>query len=281
MARYEKSRPKSPKPDAAVAPARPRPRTPKPTHYEDTMFFPRLRKQAKWVFVFLALVFGLGFVGFGVGAGGVGVGDIFRGSGGGEVESVSDARGKTEDRPQDPEAWRDLATALEVEGENAEAIAALETAVELDPADASTLRQLAGLHLALAGERQREGQLAQVAAAYRAPSQSFSGLVGSSGQPVLDDPIGSAVTNSLSERISAAYQAASAETTKAVNAYKRIATLEPGDPNVQLELAQAAQQSGDSVTAIEAFERFLKLAPDDPSAPIVREQLKQLRTASG
>lgn len=280
MARYEKSRPKSPKPDAAVAPTPPR-SAPAPKHYEDTMFFPRLRKQAKWVFVFLALVFGLGFVGFGVGAGGVGVGDIFRGPGGGEVESVSDAREKTEDRPRDPQAWRDLATALETEGENAEAIAALETAVELDAANVGTLRQLAGLHLALASERQQEGQLAQIAAAYRAPSQSFSGLLGSSGQPVLDDPIGSAVTGSLSERVSTAYQAAGVATTDAVNAYKRIATLEPNDPNVQLELAQAAQQSGDSVTAIEAYQRFLTLAPDDPSAPIVREQLKQLRAASG
>ena len=31
------------------------------------MFFPRLRRQAKWMFVFLALVFGVGFVAFGVG----------------------------------------------------------------------------------------------------------------------------------------------------------------------------------------------------------------------
>jgi len=33
------------------------------------MFFPRLRRQAKWVFVFLAAVFCLGFVFFGVGSG--------------------------------------------------------------------------------------------------------------------------------------------------------------------------------------------------------------------
>ena len=33
---------------------------------EDTMFFPRLRRHAKWMFLFLALAFGLGFVGFGV-----------------------------------------------------------------------------------------------------------------------------------------------------------------------------------------------------------------------
>ena len=31
------------------------------------MFFPKLRRQAKWMFVFLALAFGIGFVAFGIG----------------------------------------------------------------------------------------------------------------------------------------------------------------------------------------------------------------------
>ena len=51
----------------------------KPTpSYEDTMFFLRLRRQAKWMFVFLALVFGLGYVIFNVGGTipGVGLGDV-------------------------------------------------------------------------------------------------------------------------------------------------------------------------------------------------------------
>ncbi len=125
MARFEKSRPKSAKPHAAVAPARRRGTT--APSIEDTMFFPRLRRHAKWMFVLLALVFGLGFVVFGVGAGGTGVGDIFRGSGGTSAQSVSDARSETEERPKDPQAWRDLATALETEGQTDEAIVALNT----------------------------------------------------------------------------------------------------------------------------------------------------------
>ena len=96
MARFEKSRPKSTKPHASVAPPR---RTSTAPAIEDTMFFPRLRRHAKWMFVLLALVFGLGFVLFGVGAGGVGVGDVFRDSGGTSAQSVADARGDTEDRP--------------------------------------------------------------------------------------------------------------------------------------------------------------------------------------
>ncbi len=67
------------------------------------------------------------------------------------------------------------------------------------------------------------------------------------------------------------------EATLAVDAYQRLVALQPQDPNVQLELAQAAQQVGDATTAIAAYERFLELAPDDPSASVVRDQLKQLR----
>ena len=47
------------------------------------MFFPRLRQHTKWMFVFLALVFAVGFVGFGVGSGGTGLGDLLRNNGGG------------------------------------------------------------------------------------------------------------------------------------------------------------------------------------------------------
>jgi tetratricopeptide (TPR) repeat protein len=244
------------------------------------MFFPRLRRHAKWMFVLLALFFAFGFVLFGVGAGGVGVGDIFKGSGGSGAQSVSDAREKTEESPNDATAWRDLATAMETEGDTRGAIAALDTAIRLAPKDTSAYRELAGLHLTLASQRQRDAQLAQAVAAYRAPSQSFPSLLGPAGQVVLQDPIGLGVTNVVSQSINAALQDASTQAALAVDAYKRLAALEPNDPNTQLELAQAAQQTGDSATAISAYERFLKLAPDDPSATVVREQLKQLRSSA-
>jgi Flp pilus assembly protein TadD len=275
MARFEKSRPKSAKPHAAVAPARPRGST--APAIEDTMVFPRLRRHAKWMFGLLALVFGLGFVVFGVGAGGTGVGDIFRGSGGSSGPSVSSTRKDTEQRPKDPQAWRDYATALETEGNTAEAITALNTAIDLRPKDSNAYRELAGLHLTRATERQRDAQLAQVRAAFLAPSQGFASFVGSSGQNALSDPVATAVNAEASQVVNAALQDAQTEATLAVDAYRRLVALQPNDPNVQLELAQAAQQVGDGATAIAAYEQFLKLAPDDPSAAVVRQQLKQLR----
>lgn len=278
MARFEKSRPKSAKPHAAVATQR---RATTAPSIEDTMFFPRLRRHAKWMFVLLALVFGLGFVLFGVGAGGVGVGDIFRDGGGTGSQSVSDARGETEDRPNDPEAWLALSTALQTEGETAEAITALDRAIALRPKDPDPYRQLASLHLTLATKRQQDAQLAQYVAAFRAPAQSFLLFAAPSGQTVLQDPIGLGITSQATQQATTAFQEAQSEAVLAVDAYEQLAKLQPGDPNVQLELAQAAQQTGDATTAIAAYERFLRLAPDDPNASIVREQLKSLRgTAS-
>lgn len=243
------------------------------------MFFPRLRRHAKWMFVFLALVFGLGFVGFGVGAGGIGIGDVFRdSSGGASGASVSSAREETEKNPQDPQAWRDLSTALQTEGETTEAIAALERAVDLAPKDVSLLRELSAVYIAQGIEKSRVAQEAQASAALIGGAGIPGGLT-SNGQPVAVDKVAEARTGLINVEASAAAGEAQTAYGAAVTTYKKIAKLQPGDPNVQLELAQTAQSAGDTTTALAAYERFLELAPDDPSAAIVRQQLKAYKAA--
>jgi tetratricopeptide (TPR) repeat protein len=280
MARFEKSRPKSAKPHAAVA-ARPRAST--APSIEDTMFFPRLRRHAKWMFVLLALVFGLGFVVFGVGAGGTGIGDIFRDQGGtSSGQSVSDAQKQAADNPKSPQAWRDLSTAYQTEGDTANAIDALNQAIALRPRSPEAYRELAGLHLTRTSEFQQQLQQAQITAAFRAPGIAFPTLTTKSGQATLTDPLQNAVSADVTDSASTLYQQATAEAIAAVDAYKKLVRLQPNDPNVQLELAQTAQQTGDVTTAIAAYQKFLSLAPDDPNASVVRAQLKQLRkNASG
>lgn len=240
------------------------------------MFFPKLRRHAKWMFVLLALVFGVGFVAFGVGAGGVGFGDILRGSGGGSSQSVDSARKKTEERPKDAKAWEELATALQLDGDTQGAVDAQQQVTVLRPKDVDALRGLAGYQLTLIGEKQTLAQIIQGNAALTAAGQNFPGLL-VDGQSVLDDPIGLAVNARAAERVQAVLLEAQAAAVGAVDAYKRLAALQPGDPGVQLELAQAAQQTGDTQTAIAAYETFLKLAPDDPSVSDVKAQLKALR----
>ena len=46
-----------------------------------------------------------------------------------------------------------------------------------------------------------------------------------------------------------------------------------------LTLGQVEYFSGDTKAAIAAYKRFLELAPDDPSAPLVKQELKRLKSA--
>jgi tetratricopeptide (TPR) repeat protein len=249
---------------------------------EDTMFFPRLRRHAKWMFLFLALAFGLGFVGFGVGAGGIGIGDVFRGAGGDTgVPSISEAEKRVSENPRDPKAHRDLASAHQAEGNTDEAIAALESFIGLRPKNVDALRELASLYLTKATEAQQRAQNAQIRAAYLAPGASIAGAVQLGGAQLDTDPISTAVSSGISQEYSAALTDAQGANAKAVDMYRRITQAMPNDPSVQLELAQAAVDAQDVATAISAYEAFLKLAPDDPTAVEVRRILRQLRAQPG
>ena len=194
MARFDKSSTKRPKQNAAVAAARGAKRSTAPS-IEDTMFFPRLRRHAKWMFVFLAIALGGGFVLFGVGAGGTGVGDILRGGGASSgIPSVSSAKKKTEEHPKDVQAWRDLSTALQTDGQTDAAITAQKRVVVLAPKDADALRELAGLYVAQATAKQQQAQNLQIAAAFTGAGRTFPGRSPSAtNQSLLDDKIGATI----------------------------------------------------------------------------------------
>ncbi|MHB1242031.1 MAG: tetratricopeptide repeat protein [Gaiellaceae bacterium] len=248
------------------------------------MFFTRLRRHAKWMFVFLALVFGLGFVVFGIGSDqGTGIGDILRDSGGATEGnlSVKDAREQLEKNPKSIEAQRDLATALQVAGEDQEAIAVLTKLTAQDPKNEEALRELAGLHLGRANVLARQAQEAQQRAAYLTFGSTFSSPLelGDSGATLGPDAIDDAISTEMSKVVNEAYLKAQESFARAEATYEKLVAAIPDDPNVQLELAQAAQQSGNVDKAIAAYERFLELAPDDPSAPIVKQQVAQLKAA--
>jgi tetratricopeptide (TPR) repeat protein len=245
------------------------------------MFFPRLRRHAKWVFVLLALVMGLGFVIFGVGAGGTGIGDIFRngGSAGGSP-SVKKALAATEKNPADADAWRELATAYQTEGKNAEAIDALQKLTILRFKDTDALRELASLYLADAGEKSYQARLAQYASVYRGGSGVFSpAIAGNDGTPVFTNKITAQIDARTNAHVQELQTAATTAYSQAVSTYKRIAVLSGSDPNVQLELAQAAQQAGDYTTAVAAYKKHLQLAPESSTTAAVKEQIKLLERA--
>ena len=257
---------------------------------EDTMFFPKLRAHAKWMFVLLAFVFASGFVFLGVGSGSSGIGDLLQGNWGDLFSSNSGASGqikkdrsRIEKNPKDYAAYKDLATALNSDGKTDEAIATLQKLRSIHPKDSDGLGQLALLYLT-------KGQAAQNDAAALQTSQTS--LVGSSdfappatskvGQAYqsLNDPIVNAVQNQSNAKFQEAYSKMTTAYSQAVSVYKDVAKLSPNDPQVQVQLATTAQAANDIPTAIAAFKRTLKLAPDDPNAPAIRQRIKQLQQQS-
>ena len=246
------------------------------------MFFPRLRRHAKWMFLFLALAFGLGFVGFGVGAGGIGIGDVFRDAAGGSgVPSISDSEKQVLENPKDAQAFKNLATAHQAAGNTDEAIEALQSFIALRPRNTDALRELAALYLQQASAAQERAQIVQTRAAYLAPG-TIRDTIFQIGSKSLDpDPITSAVSSSYEREIQAASSEIQTASAQAVEMYRKITELQPNDPTVQLELAQAAQSANDITTTIAAYEAFLKLAPDDPTATEVRRILKQYKQFGG
>src|SRR2546423_5102430 len=123
-----------------VAPAKPAPRgkaaARRRTTGEDQMFFMRLRRGTKPIFIFLALVFAASFVFLGVGSGSSGIGDLLRGNfhfGSSSGPSIGNAQDKIKKNPNDAPAYLELAKAYEAKGRTGQAIGALTSYLVLRP----------------------------------------------------------------------------------------------------------------------------------------------------
>ena len=117
---------------------------------EDTMFFPRLRKQAKWVFVFLALVFGVGFVVFGVGADGSGASSATSSAAAAAPErsiSVSTRARRSQENPRAPTHGASSRPPSSRTAARTRRSPRSSEYVALRPKDDDALRELAGLYL--------------------------------------------------------------------------------------------------------------------------------------
>jgi tetratricopeptide (TPR) repeat protein len=248
------------------------------------MFFPRLIRQAKWAFVFLALVFGVGFVAFGVGGNipGTGIGDILQGqianTGG---PSVGEARDAIEDDPQDAQAHKDLGEALLAEGRSDEAVTAYADYLELRPRDVEAKRTLAGLYMSRANVARNE--YAEVYGEYQA--QTGGGLFG----PPQDSEFGRALSGKVDQELQAVYSERLGEINQrmqtafspAATLYQQIAATRPDDEALlQLQLGDAAYQARRIPLALKAYQRYLKLDPEGQNAAYAKQQIELLKAGA-
>jgi Flp pilus assembly protein TadD len=244
---------------------------------------------AKWAFVLLALVFGLGFVFLGIGSGANGVTDALqnafnfgKGSGG---PSISNLERKTQKHPLDATAWRDLATAYETKQRTSDAIVALSQYTGLRPRDADALAELASQYNQQASTYATEYQNSvQSSSVLMPPLAAFPPASTSPFGKALDDPnaLQDPISTTLRDRAQAEQQTAlsnyQTSIKNAEDTYQKLAKLTPKDPNAQYQLGQAADNAGDTKVALAAYRAVLKLVPEtaDPLHSSAKARIKAL-----
>ncbi len=248
------------------------------------MFFPRLRRRAKWVFLLLALAFAFGFVAFGVGAGGSGIGDylsdLFNRQPGDGTPDSREARERARANPKDAAAQLELANALQAEGKTTEAAAALEAYLQLRPKDEDALQQLASLYLVQAGEADQRARAAQLDAQEAFFGNELRRRDGKLSENLAADPLTTFMQQRATQEYTTAVTAAQTAHGKEADAWQRLTKLNPDEATFYLELGRSSQQAGDTSGAIKAYERYLALSPQAADAKEIRALIKALKDSS-
>jgi tetratricopeptide (TPR) repeat protein len=244
---------------------------------EDAMFFPKLRRQAKWMFVFLALVFAVGFVGFGVGSGGSGLDQLWSNLNGTSSSgpSVGDAKDKIKDG--NLAAYKELAEAYRTEGKQEEAIAAGESYVSAKPNDYPFMRTLASDYEGKAARQRDEATVIQeelstsTGTTFAIPPDSLLGRSLGTGR------IDRELTADANQKLTELYGGIESAYSRAADLYARVATVQKDDVLLQMLLAQSAYQARKNGVAIKASQQVCKLAPGGVDCQQARGLIAQIR----
>jgi tetratricopeptide (TPR) repeat protein len=247
---------------------------------EQTLFFSKLRRSAKWAYVLLAVVFAGTFAFLGVGSGNSGLdqlfNNIFHGGSGGT--SISKAQKEVAKHPQQAKGYRDLASAYEAKGQTDSAITALQQYSTLKPKDETALADLAGLQAQQATDLSKQYQLVsqqqqdtQLGQTFGASSQSTL------GKALGTDPVTSAVQTAVGNQSSTIYGQMQAALSGELATYQKLQKLRPNDSTTVLQVAQVAEQAQNTAVAVAAYKRYLKLEPGSQYASQIKAKIKQLQ----
>jgi predicted TPR repeat methyltransferase len=231
--------------------------------------------------VLLAVLFAVTFAFLGVGSGqGGGLDQLFQGlnifhHGG---SSVSKAQKHVKDHPNDPQGYRDLATAYESKGDSTGAVGALQQFTNLKPKAAKAWAELGGL------------QLSQAQSFLQAYQEAYQGrqLLAPSASLVPTGKLGQALGTNKAEQVAAQQADASVQNLQqqtqvafnsALTSYEKVTTLTPKDSNAWFQFAQTAQQAGNYPSAVKGYKRYLALNPESTSKAQIEQLIKSLSPA--
>jgi cytochrome c-type biogenesis protein CcmH/NrfG len=239
------------------------------------VLFERIRRTQKPIFIFLAVMFGLGFVALGVGQGVNSVdplsGLFNSGSSGGN--SISSLTSRVHTHPKDAGAWLRLAQAYQTAHQVSQAISAYQTYVALKPQNAGALSATATLL------EQRGASNASKAQAYQAAAAAYTQV--SSATAATSLKLGAALTNPLitvlaqpAQTIASTYEtSAITDYAQAMSLRQKIVKLQPKNANDQILLARDAYATQSYAVVATSLQAYLALSPN--LTKVQRKQLQQ------
>src|SRR5581483_10352792 len=219
----------------------------------------------------------------GVGSGQGGLDQLFSGLnifGGGGGSSVAKAQKAVKKNPNDPTAYRKLATAYESKGDNAGAIDALQNLTRLKPKNAAAWTELAGLQMNQATDYLTQYQSAYANRQLVAPGQSLIGATGKLGTALGTNRVEETLAKSVDSTVADLQTKTQLAFNNAVTSYDQVTQITPKDANAWFNLAQAAQQAGSYPQAVRGYKQYLKLNPDSSSRQQIETLIKQLSPAA-
>ena len=253
----------------------------------------RMRKNGKWVFLALAVVFGITFVFAGVGTSGPSLVDLIGQNNdssptttAADSSAVQKAEAATKASPEDPQVWIDLAQAEVAAGQLDKVPAAAKQAATLAPKDATVQAAIADVYLAQAAAALQKAQTMYAEAQgggtvngrSAVPQQVIPGQSsGATPFQTAQESIASAKFSDVSAKVSPLQTEASDAYKAAVEAQTIVTELNADDPAAWFRLGQIATAANDTTGAFAAYERFIKLAPDDPLTSKVKDEIKRLQ----
>jgi cytochrome c-type biogenesis protein CcmH/NrfG len=253
----------------------------------------RMRKNGKWVFLALAVVFGITFVFAGVGTSGPSLVDLIGQNNdssptttAADSSAVQKAEAATKASPKDPQVWLSLAQAEVAAGQLDKVPAAAEQAAELAPKDATVQAAIADVYLAQAAAALQKAQTmyaeaqggGMVNGRSAVPQQVIPGQSSGATQfQTAQESIASAKFSDVSAKVSPLQTEANDAYKAAVTAQTIVTELNADDPAAWFRLGQIATAANDTTGAIAAYQRFIKLAPNDPLTAKVKEEIKRLQ----
>jgi tetratricopeptide (TPR) repeat protein len=262
---------------AAVKPSRKQRKHAPGGNPNQDLFFMRLRRRQKWVFLALAIIFGVTFAAVGVGSGaGGGLQQVWNGILGNGGDPVGKAQSEIKTNPA--KGYKDLANAYVTKNDLGNAIIAMQSYLKIKKHDSNAWAQLGGYQKQQGDTAASEYQQVLQSGQLQSPGSALQPQ-GPLGTQLGTNPIDQFYAQQNQTTSGPLYQQALAGYQGSLTAFENAAKYASRATRPELLLSgvfPAAQLAGQTKVALRALQHYVQLAPNSPTLTQIEAQCKQL-----